>query len=88
MIKSQISRKLVTNGISTVVIASVHSEKACLKKMIMIISMNKLQETMVFDGHQNQKLISAMKQDRKVMVDFKFDALYRYVFIESLLKSG
>ena len=25
---------------------------------------------------------------RKVMVDFKFDALYRYVFIESLLKSG
>ena len=25
---------------------------------------------------------------RKVMVDFKFDALYRYVSIESLLKSG
>ena len=25
---------------------------------------------------------------KKVMVDFKFDALYRYVFIESLLKSG
>ena len=25
---------------------------------------------------------------RKVMVDFKFDALYRLVFIESLLKSG
>ena len=25
---------------------------------------------------------------RKVMVDFKFDALYRQVFIESLLKSG
>ena len=25
---------------------------------------------------------------RKVMVDFKFDTLYRYVFIESLLKSG
>ena len=25
---------------------------------------------------------------RKVMVDFKFDALYRYVFIESLMKSG
>ena len=25
---------------------------------------------------------------RNVMVDFKFDALYRYVSIESLLKSG
>ena len=25
---------------------------------------------------------------RKVMVDFKFDALYRKVFIESLLKLG
>ena len=25
---------------------------------------------------------------RKVIVDFKFDALYRYVSIESLLKSG
>ena len=25
---------------------------------------------------------------RKLMVDFKFDALYRLVFIESLLKSG
>ena len=25
---------------------------------------------------------------RKVMVDFKFDALCRYVIIESLLKSG
>ena len=25
---------------------------------------------------------------RKVMVDFKFDDLYREVFIESLLKSG
>ena len=25
---------------------------------------------------------------KKVMVDFKFDALYRYVFLESLIKSG
>ena len=38
--------------------------------------MNKSQETTVFHGHQ--KLTSAMK----------FDALYRYVSIESILKSG
>ena len=36
-IKAQISGKLVTNGISDVAIASVHSEKTRLKKMIMII---------------------------------------------------
>ena len=35
--KAQISEKLVTSGISDVVIASVHSEKTRLKKMIMII---------------------------------------------------
>ena len=40
--------------------------------MIMII--NKSQEMTVFYGHQ--KLTSAMKA-REVMVDFKFDALYR-----------
>ena len=34
MIKAQISAKLVTNGISYVAIASVHSKKTCLKKMI------------------------------------------------------
>ena len=36
-IKAQSSGKLVTRGISDVVIASVHSEKTRLKKMIMII---------------------------------------------------
>ena len=41
VIKAQISGKLVTNGISDVAITSVHSEKIRLKKMIMIISMNK-----------------------------------------------
>ena len=35
--KAQISRKLVTNGISDVAIASVHSEKTRMKKMIMMI---------------------------------------------------
>ena len=39
--------------------------------------MNKSQETMFFSGHQ--KLTSAYKtKARKVMVDFKFDALHRY----------
>ena len=35
--KTQISGKLVTSGISGVAIASVHSEKTRLKKLIMII---------------------------------------------------
>ena len=60
--KRKISGKLVTSGISDVVIASVHSEKTHLKKMIMIIiiSMNKSQESTVFHGRQ--KLTSAVKQ--------------------------
>ena len=37
IIKSQISGKLVTSGISDVATASVHSEKTRLKKLIMII---------------------------------------------------
>ena len=59
-IKDQISGKLVTNSISDVAIASVNSEKTLTKKMIMIIiiiSMNKSQELMVFHGRQ--KLTSA-----------------------------
>ena len=63
IIKGQISGKLVTSGIGDVAIISVHSEKTCLKKMIMIIifiSMNKSQESTVFGGHQ--KLTSTMKQ--------------------------
>ena len=52
IIKEQISGKLVTSGISDVVIVSVHSEKTRMKKMIMtiIISMNKLQELTAFGG--------------------------------------
>ena len=38
IIKAQISGKLVTSGISDVAVASVHSEKTRLKKMIMIIT--------------------------------------------------
>ena len=37
IIKAQISGKLVSSGISDVAIASVHSEKIHLKKLIMII---------------------------------------------------
>ena len=62
--KTQISGKLLTSGISDVAIASLHSEKTRLKKMIMIIiissSMNKSQESTVFRGRQ--KLTSAKKQ--------------------------
>ena len=58
--KKQISGKLVTSGTSDVAIATVHSEKTRLKKLmkIIIIIMNKSQETTVFDGHQ--KLTSTM----------------------------
>ena len=45
MIKAQISGRMVSSGISEVAITSVHSEKTCLKKlmmiMIIIIIMNK-----------------------------------------------
>ena len=59
-------------------IASVHSEKTRLKKMIMIIiiiSMNKLQELTVFHGAPEIDLRFEIKA-RKVMIDFKFDTLY------------
>ena len=60
--KAQISGKLVSSGISDVAIASVHSDKTRMKKMIMIIiiSINKSQESTVFGGRQ--KLTYAMKQ--------------------------
>ena len=61
IIKAQISGKLVASGISDEAIASVHSEKTHLKKLIMIIiiTTNKSQETMIFG--RRQKLTSAMK---------------------------
>ena len=59
--RAQISGRMVSSGISDVAIASVHSEKTHMKKMIMIIiiNMHKSQESMVFGGHQ--KLTSATK---------------------------
>ena len=59
IIRAQISEKLLTSGISDVAITSAHSKKTRLKKMIMIISMNKSQESMVFG--RCQKLTSTMK---------------------------
>ena len=55
MIKAQISGRIVYSGISDVAFASVHSEKARLKKLmimiIIMIAMNKSQdETEVSDG--------------------------------------
>ena len=53
---------MLCSGVSAVAIASVYSEKTCLKKLmkIIIIIMNKSQETTVFGGRH--KLTSAMKQ--------------------------
>ena len=57
IIKAPISGKLVT--VWYIATASVHSEKTRLKKIIIIIIMNKSQELTVFHGRQ--KLTSAMK---------------------------
>ena len=58
-----------------------------MKKMIMIIiSMNKSQETTVFGGAPEIDF-RYETEARKVMVYFRFDALYREVFVESLLRS-
>ena len=63
MITSHSSGRMVSSGISDVVISSVHSEKTRLKKLMksMISSsiMNKSQEMTFFSGRQ--KLTSAMK---------------------------
>ena len=63
MIKVQISGRMASIGISDVVTTSVYSEKTRMKKlmmkMIIIIIMNKSQETTIFHGRQ--KLTSAMK---------------------------
>ena len=58
-IKVQISVRMFSIGISDVLTATVYLEKTCMKKLIMIMIMNKLLETTVFCRHQN--LISAMK---------------------------
>ena len=54
--------------------------------MMMIMIIMKSQETKNFKGTRKRPLLETMA--RKVMVDFKFDGLYTYVSIESLLKYG
>ena len=86
IIKALISGKLVTSGISDVAIASVNSEKTRLKKLIMIIIC--IESATALSDYEfiarNNGFWRAPKIDfryetkaRKVMVDFKFDALYR-----------
>ena len=75
-------------GISDVVTASVYSKKNHLKKLMMMMMMkmliiiinimNKSQETMFLAPELDFRYETKAK---KVIVDFKFDALYRYVFI-------
>ena len=68
-------------GISDDVTASVYSEKTRMKKLmlkmiiIIIIIMNKSQELTVFSRAPEIDFRYEIKA-RKVMVDFKFDALY------------
>ena len=53
--------------VSDVAIASIHSDKTRMKKMIMIIiimSMNKSQESTVFDGHQKLTPATKLRPER------------------------
>ena len=79
MIKAHSSGRLVSSGISDVVIASVYYEKTCLKKLMM-----KLLLLLLWINRKKRWFLAVPKTDfryetkaRKVMVDFKFDALYR-----------
>ena len=82
-IKAPISGRMVSSCISDVASASLNSEKTRLKKFMMmkliifiIIIMNESQEMTVFGGRMKIDFRYETKA-RKVMVDFKFDALYR-----------
>ena len=70
----QISGRMASIGISDVVTASVYSEKTRLKKSMLI--MNRLQESTVFSRAPEINFRYETKV-RKVMVDFRFDVLYR-----------
>ena len=73
---------MVSSGISDIVTTSEFSEKTRMKKLMMmktiiIIIMNKSQETTVFHGRRGPEIDFRYEiKARKVMVDFKFDALY------------
>ena len=61
MIKAHFSGRMVSSGINDVAFPLVHSEKTCLKKLMMRIMINimKIARNDGFSGHQ--KLTSAMK---------------------------
>ena len=66
-------------GISDVVIASVYSEKTRLKKLMMMMMMKMI---IIISSIMNKLQVPEIDfryetKSRKVMVDFKFDALYR-----------
>ena len=81
MIKAQISRRMVYIGISDFVTVSVYLEKTRPKKLMMMMIMNKSQETTFFSREPEIDFRYETKA-RKVIVDFKFDAPYRHVSIE------
>ena len=69
---------MISSGISGAAITSVHLEKTRLKKLMKMMMM------MMIINHKKQRFLRAPEIDfryeteaRKVMVDFKFDALYR-----------
>ena len=66
---------MISSGISDVAIASVHSEKTRLKNLIM----NYYESIARNDGFWRvpENDFCYQTKARKVMVDFKFDALYR-----------
>ena len=75
IIKAQISGKMASNGISDVAIVSVHSEKSYLKKLTMIIIIRINYKKRLFFSPEIDFRYET--EARKVMVDFKFDILYR-----------
>ena len=72
--KSQISGKLVSSGISDVVFTSVYSEKTPLKKLMFdyeYITRNN------FFWRAPEIDFCYETEAKKLIIDFKFDALYR-----------
>ena len=77
MIKAQISGRMISSGISDVAIALVYFEKTCLKKLIMVIIIMNLSQEMMLFWRVPEMDFRYETEARKVMIDFKFDALYR-----------
>ena len=77
-LKPTIEAQISGIGISDVVTASVYSEKTRLKKLMMMMIIKKIARTYGFSQAPEIDFFYEAKA-RKVMVDFKFDALYRYV---------